>query len=327
MTATDMEEPAENSQRLWRTSTFAGGPSFVVAPPPACIASLRALSMSRPTTETANSRHPAEKSLRCGPFIRDTLNKLENGVGFTVIDLESCQQESIEDKRNIFFAFGTMLGKPMPQDARGTLIYDVIDKGLDVTKGARFSVTNLASSFHNDNSYGHIVPDYVGLFCIGAAMAGGESQLVSGYTIAHVLRTAYPELYDALQSEYHFDRRGEFAPGDEAVSRHPIILWNRDDLLFRFLRYYIEMGHDIVGEPLTGIRRNAIDVLESLLESPEYRVVMRLQPSELLLTNNRWVLHNRTAFVDDVSPNGTRRHLLRLWVRSATRGSSTLGTR
>ncbi len=41
-----------------------------------------------------------------------------------------------------------------------------------------------------------------------------------------------------------------------------------------------------------------------------------MKPGEMLFINNRWILHNRTAFVDWAEP-AERRHLVRLWLRSA----------
>jgi hypothetical protein len=36
----------------------------------------------------------------------------------------------------------------------------------------------------------------------------------------------------------------------------------------------------------------------------------------MFFINNRWLLHNRTAFEDDPEP-ARRRHLVRLWLRRA----------
>ena len=51
---------------------------------------------------------------------------------------------------------------------------DVRDTGRDVTKGARFSVTNAESTFHNDNAFSPRIPDYVALLCVRTARVGGS---------------------------------------------------------------------------------------------------------------------------------------------------------
>ena len=38
-----------------------------------------------------------------------------------------------------------------------------------------------------------------------------------------------------------------------------------------------------------------------------------VEPGQIYFLNNRWILHNRTAFEDDPEP-GRRRHLVRLWL-------------
>jgi alpha-ketoglutarate-dependent taurine dioxygenase len=44
-------------------------------------------------------------------------------------------------------------------------------------------------------------------------------------------------------------------------------------------------------------------------------VEFNLNPGEMLFINNRWLLHNRTAFEDHAEP-GRQRHYVRLWVRA-----------
>jgi hypothetical protein len=41
-----------------------------------------------------------------------------------------------------------------------------------------------------------------------------------------------------------------------------------------------------------------------------------MRAGEMLFLNNRWLLHNRTAFQDYPEPE-RRRHLVRLWLCSA----------
>jgi alpha-ketoglutarate-dependent taurine dioxygenase len=310
MTTEDVAYLAQKPRRLWYASTFAGVTDLTVAPPPACVRAMNNLA--------AYDSLDGEESTACAPFFNQVCDELENGVGFVVIDLQSWEGESAIDQRTLFLLLGTMLGQPIAQDVHGTLIYDVTDKGADVTRGARFSITNLASSFHTDNAYGRMAPDYVGLYSRQIALVGGDTQLVSGYSIARALRLSYPDVYRALQNEYYFDRRGEFTSTEEAVSKFPIIQWYQQELVFRYLRYYIEAGHEKASRPLCDVQRNAIDILDTLLQSRHYRAELKLKPSQALFVNNRWVLHNRTSFLDDPSHSGSKRHYLRLWLKSKT---------
>ena len=86
----------------------------------------------------------------------------------------------------MYWLIGQILGQPHEQNVQGTLLYDVRDYGQDVSKGARFSVTNAESTFHTDNSFSHEVSDYVGLLCLNPAKSGGMNMLVSAYAAAAV---------------------------------------------------------------------------------------------------------------------------------------------
>ena len=88
----------------------------------------------------------------------------------------------------------------------------------------------------------------------------------------------------------------------------------RRELTLRYLYYYIQVGHERAGKSLTADQRRALDAVEALLRREDFRVEFNLQPGQMLFTNNRWVLHNRTAFEDDPDPE-RRRHYVRLWLR------------
>jgi len=191
----------------------------------------------------------------------------------------------------------------------------VRDTGQDVASGARFSVTSYESSFHTDNSFGDSVLDYVGLFCLRAAKLGGASQNVNGHAVCSVLRREHPDVLEVLSSPFHVDRRGGVREGESPTVRRPVVAWNESGLLIRYLRYWIQAGHDKVAEPLTPAQRQALDILDGVLQRHDLRVEFELQPGQIYFINNRWILHNRTAFTDSPEPE-LRRHLVRLWLRA-----------
>jgi alpha-ketoglutarate-dependent taurine dioxygenase len=90
--------------------------------------------------------------------------------------------------------------------------------------------------------------------------------------------------------------------------------WDGAELVCRYLRYWIEAGHDKAGEPLTRDRVRALDALDGVACEEDLRVEFALEPGQILWVNNRWILHNRTAFVDHPEAD-RRRHLVRLWLR------------
>jgi len=246
------------------------------------------------------------------PALRD----LETGRGFVIFDSLPVEDLSLRQSTALYWLIGQFLGEPLEQNVEGWLLYHVRDMGRDVASGARFSVTNYESSFHTDNSFGETILDYVGLLCLKTAKQGGVSQNVSGHAVYDVLRRQHADVLQTLSQPYHVDRRGGFREGESPTVRRPVISWNESELLIRYLRYWIEVGHDKAGEPLTDAQRLALDVLDEVLKRPELRVEFSLRPGEMYFINNRWILHNRTAFTDHADPE-QRRHLVRLWLRVA----------
>ena len=237
----------------------------------------------------------------------------QEGVGFVIIDRLPMSELSQREAVGIYWLYGQLLGEPFVQNIQGTLLYDVRDTGQDVAAGARFSVTNYESSYHTDNSFGDSILDYVGLLCLKAAKSGGLSQNVSGFAALDVLRNEHPDVLEILSQPMHVDRRGGFREGESPTVLRPIVAWEKADLVLRYLRYWIEAGHEKIQQPLTADQRQALDTLDSVLQRPELRVEFFLEPGQMYFINNRWILHNRTAFVDYPELE-QRRHLVRLWL-------------
>jgi len=220
-----------------------------------------------------------------------------------------------DDLPLLYWIVGQGLGRPFEQNVQGTLLYDVRDTGQDLTKGARFSVTNYESSFHTDNSFGADVLDYVGLLCLQTAKAGGRSQVVSGFAVHKELMALRPEVLEELYQPFHIDRRGGVREGETPTIQFPVIQRERGELLFRYLRYWIEVGHEKVAQPLTAAQVTALNVLDEYLNRRDLRAEFDLKPGDMYFINNRWILHNRTAFEDHPEPE-RRRHLVRLWLQA-----------
>jgi alpha-ketoglutarate-dependent taurine dioxygenase len=222
-----------------------------------------------------------------------------------------------EDLPPLYWIVGQLLGRPFAQNVQGTLLYDVRDTGQDVRYGARFSVTNAESTFHTDNSFGDDILDYVGLLCRNTARSGGDSQVVSGFAVARELRARHPDVLDLLRQPFHVDRRGGVRPGEGPTALFPIFGGDDRELVLRYLRYWIEVGQEKVGAPLTAEQVRALDTLDRVANEQRLRVEFMLHPGDMFFINNRWILHNRTAF-DDFDEPERKRHYVRLWLQRAT---------
>jgi hypothetical protein len=272
----------------------------------------------RPATEVRLADLGDSPCSACADELEPVRTVLEAGRGFAVIRGLTPQRYSFAEMQNGYWLIGQLLGRPVEQNVQGVLLYDVRDTGQDVRSGVRFSVTNAESSFHTDNSFGPFIVDYVGLLCLRTARSGGLSQVVSGYTAHGELLARHPEVLEALSQPWHVDRRGGLRPGDAPTVQYPVL--SRDafsGLTYRYLRYWIESGHEKAGQPLSAGQREALDVLDAVLSEPALRVEFALAPGDIFFVNNRWILHNRTAFEDHPEPE-QRRHLVRLWLRART---------
>ena len=260
-------------------------------------------------------RLTADEQAALGAYLAAAKHDLEQGRGFVVLDRLPVGRISERAAIAVYWMIGQLLGEPIVQNVQGTLLYDVRDSGQDVASGARFSVTNYESSFHTDNSFGETVVDYVGLLCLKTARSGGVSQVVSGLAVVEALRREDPGALAALCRPFHVDRRGGVREWEAPTVLRPAIELGGPVPLFRYLRYWIEAGHAKAGEPLTAEQREALDRLDEVLNRPALRAEFALEPGQVYLINNRWILHNRTAFEDHPEPE-RRRHLVRLWLEA-----------
>src|SRR5439155_23389463 len=136
-----------------------------------------------------------------------------------------------------------------------------------------------------------------GLLSLKTAKSGGVSQNVSGFAAIEVLRREHPDVLEILSQSLHVDRRGGFREGESPTVLRPVITWDRSEPVLRYLRYWIEAGHDKVNQPLTANQRRALDVLDEGLKRPELRVEFSLEPGHMYFFSNRWILINCTLFI------------------------------
>lgn len=308
--------PTETTDpRAWRADTIDDPSRWYYHLSDRCLAALGNAARAGRGRPITDLRLGADPRAACAAEMRPVLDALERGRGFAIIAGPPPGRSSFEEAQALYWLAGQLLGAPFAQNVQGVLLYDVRDTGQDVARGARFSVTSYESSFHTDNSFGDTILDYVGLLCLRTAKAGGVSQVVSGCAVYDCLSREFPDVLEALSRPFHFDRRGGVRPGEAPTVCFPVIERTGGELLFRYLRYWIEAGHEKAGSPLTAGQVRALDVLDGVLARPGLRAEFSLRPGDMYFINNRWILHNRTAFEDHPEP-GLRRHLVRLWLRA-----------
>ena len=316
MNSSQMLTDRVSDERAWRASSIDDTTAWHYSLSEECLSSFKRIirdAQRQPGPITEISR-PAALPNGCSECLQPALEALNSGRGFAIVERVPIEQYQVEEALSMYWLIGQFLGTPIVQNIEGTLLYDVRDTGQHVAQGARFSVTNAESSFHNDNSFGELLPDLVGLLCLHTAKSGGQSQLISGYALHNELLENHPDILKTLYQLFCFDRRGQFKAGESPTSQFPIFQWSRGELTLRYLHYYIQVGYEQAGKRLTADQKKALEVVEGLLRRPDFRVEFNLQPGQMLFTNNRWILHNRTAFEDYPDPEH-RRHYVRLWLR------------
>ena len=163
--------------------------------------------------------------------------------------------------------------------------------------------TSLPLDPHTDNPYRWPVPGVQLLHCLVNETSGGLSTLVDGFAAAEALRNRDPAAFELLaRTPVRFRYRDS---STELVASVPPI---ERDTLGRLLAIHFSPRLDFVplGPPqaLSEYYR-ARRAFDHLLRSPEFEIRFLLQPGELLMMDNRRLLHGRTGF----DPSEGLRHL------------------
>ncbi|HEY1725061.1 MAG TPA: TauD/TfdA family dioxygenase [Steroidobacteraceae bacterium] len=147
---------------------------------------------------------------------------------------------------------------------------------------------------HTDNPYRWPVPGVQLLHCLVNETAGGLSTLVDGFAAAAALRELDPEAFGVLA---HTAVRFRYRDADTELvaSAAPIEL----DAAGRVQAIHFSPRLDFVPlQPPAALDRyyRARQTFDHLLRSPQFEIRFLLQPGELLMMDNRRLLHGRTGF-------------------------------
>ncbi|MBP6114479.1 MAG: TauD/TfdA family dioxygenase [Acinetobacter sp.] len=230
-------------------------------------------------------------------------NELENGYGFIVIRGLDAEKYNEYQLANIYYLIGLHMGNSVTQNARGDLMGYVENIGDKNQKMTRVYQTNSYLPYHADLS------DVVGLLSIRKAKEGGLSSIVSSSTVYNRILAEYPEYLGYFYHPAWYDHLGETEP-----SLSPIFSYFDGKLACRYLRYYIELGHDRRSVPLSQVQIDALNIFDHISQDSSLRLDMMLEPGDIQFCNNYCVMHSRSSF-EDYDEVEKRRKLLRLWLK------------
>jgi len=230
-------------------------------------------------------------------------DELENGRGFLVLRGLPVERYTEEEINILYYGIGLHMGVPVRQNPRGDLLGLVMNVGDVTKKTTRVYETNLYLPYHSDPS------DVVGLLCVRKAKHGGLSSLVSVAAIYNEILQKHPEYLGLYYRTWYFSHLCEDLP-----SLSPIFSHHQGKLSCRYLRQYIELGHEIRQLPLSKVEIEALDLFDEIMHRADFRLSMMLEPGDLQFANNYAVLHSRNEF-EDHGVHELNRKMLRLWLK------------
>ena len=240
--------------------------------------------------------------------------KLLDGVGLFIIDGVCLKNFSINEKKSIFILISKILGELLIQNIKQEKIVVIKNLGKSMKTGGRYHETKEGGSHHTDSPQLKNVPDWLGLFCVHNAKKGGTNLFLSAYTIHNIIFKERKDLLNLLYEKFHFDKRGEFKDGESPTVFEPIFEYKEGRLRFRYLRNYIDAGHDIQNQPLSKSQKEVLDFLDNLMHDENIILRYDLKPGDIVFSDNHWILHGRTTF-EDYDDEKLKRLMLRTWVK------------
>ena len=241
--------------------------------------------------------------------LQATYQELLYGRGFVVFHGMPVQDLNREEIIRAYVGIGSWLGEPVPQNRKGHILGHVKDMGLDHTNPqTRIYGTSYRQLYHTDGS------DLVGLLCLQKAKSGGMFSLASSVAIFNEISKRRPDLARVLSSPFVVDRKGEVPEGKQDTYQIEIFHHYKNRLLAIHDRVFINAAqHRDYVPRLTDQQIEALDLLNNLAASEEFRLDYEWQRGDMNFAHNHQILHARTDY-EDYPESDRKRHLLRLWL-------------
>lgn len=211
-------------------------------------------------------------------------------VGLSIIDgLANSVDAGIAVAERVGFLRETNFGK----------VFEVIS----VPQPNNLAYTAIALPLHTDLPNQEVPPGFQFLHCLANAAQGGGSTFADGFAIAEDLRIEDPAAFELLATQVIPFR---FHDQDYDIRvREPVITRDHAGRV-REVRYnaHIAGVFDMPAEIMTAYYR-AYRSFMRRTRDPRYRLEFRLTPGEMVVFDNRRILHGREAF----DPTSGSRHL------------------
>ncbi|MBT3766582.1 MAG: TauD/TfdA family dioxygenase [Rhodospirillales bacterium] len=242
-------------------------------------------------------------------LIDDVRGGLEEGRGIFLIRGLPTAPYSKEELRLIYWGFGLHLGTAVSQSKRGDLLGDVRDLGTPLD-GPKFR----GYTSHGELTYHSDAADVTGLLCLRPAKSGGLSRIVSAPAVHNEILKTRPDLLEVLYQPFYWSFQGNEFPGTPTYYQQPVFTVHEGHFACRYTRTHMRSAHLMDDVPSwTPEQSEALDLIDTICERPEFQLTMMFQPGDMQFLNNHLAYHMRTEFEDYSDPD-EKRHLLRLWL-------------
>jgi hypothetical protein len=239
--------------------------------------------------------------------------KLKASPGFVLIKTGDIYTD--EELRCIYALYCRSLG--LLNNLYG-YFYDVIDQGLDYTKKAiPVSMTSASTGYHTDSTAKEYLPDIVGLLCLYPGAVGGDSLLTNAANLYNHLYQNFLNEFKTMQNPII---RDVITPGTtnsvEKIIENafPIFSFPNEGFTFRYMRFWIESAYQKTGQIMPEELIQGLNETDRFFSSSQNHLQFRLERGDILLLNNRFICHNRTAFENNTASFDNHRKLVRSWI-------------
>ena len=316
-------EPA-TGPAVWKGSDFAGSDDWIVRLSAQDIDELNtALAAIEPKKIPVQETGAAEFPLpELGKKLKSLAKQLESGRGFGVVRGVPIDTYSEESLKILSWGMCSYFGPGIPQSHQGDWINHVIDLS-DQTSAPRPEFDHIIKrktlrtnhgggelDFHTDTT------DIFALFCLRNAKSGGVSRLVSSAMVHNQILAEKPDYVKALYDGYHYMSQTDDNVGrtDKVSSKRvPVFTRKGDTVQGYYISQVVQRAIDHGGVTYNSVEDDARHELQRIAERPGVAHEFLLQPGDLLVVNNRAVMHARHDY-EDFPEMDRRRHLFRLWM-------------
>ncbi|WP_160174006.1 TauD/TfdA family dioxygenase [Endozoicomonas montiporae] len=214
------------------------------------------------------------------------------------------EQFSPRERNFLFWYLGCQFGTPIAQNTTGDLLGRV-----ENIEGDGFRVRGFTSckelEMHTDRG------DIVCLLCVRpAGQAGGLTSFTPLLAIDAQLGEEDNSLMSSLEQGFYYAMPYR---GKQVTNyRIPVISSSNDIKSISLVRFFIDYAAELRHEVLTDVQLAALNRIDEIANSPDFKITPGLQPGDMAVWNNHSWLHSRTAFMDEEGKKG--RLMLRLWL-------------